>query len=252
MYVDESGDSGKINSPTKFYILSAIVVHEKDWITFLNDLVSFRRNLKKTKGLLMKEEIHCSEFISKRVKFKNNVSRTNRLDILKKCLDWLSSKPYLSVISVRVNKQNSTDPFLDAWTALLQRFENTLMHQNFPNSAFKTDSGIVISDDTDVIKLIKLSRKVRRINYIPNMGAIYQGGSRNLPMRFVIKDPIFRASSSSFILQMVDVVAYFVKQYYDPAKYVKQKGGRNWYSKLAPIINKKCTYHTGNFKIIRL
>lgn len=42
MYVDESGDPGKINSPTNDYILSAIVIHESAWQNLLNDLIAFR------------------------------------------------------------------------------------------------------------------------------------------------------------------------------------------------------------------
>lgn len=49
---------------------------------------------------------------------------------------------------------------------------------------------------------------------------------------------------------MVDVVAYFVKQYYDPSKTIKKKGGRGWYGKLAAIINPKATYSSRNFRIV--
>lgn len=252
MYVDESGDSGTTNSPTTHYILSAIVVHESKWAIYLRQLVGFRRHLKKTKGLLMKEEIHASAFISKRLKLKNKVSPSNRLDILRQALELLAKLPFLSVITIRVTKSKHADPFTIAWTALLQRFENTLLHQNFPDPAFKNDCGVIVSDDTDVKKLTGLTRKMRKINYIPNMGGMYVGGSRNMPITFVIKDPVFRASKHSFFLQMVDTVAYFAKQLFVPSKYVKKKGAKNWYGKLLPIINKKATYKSANFKIIDL
>lgn len=248
-YVDESGDVGLIGSPTKYYILSAIIIHESKWLDFLNDIIAFRKSLKVLKGLMMKEEIHAAEFISKRVKLKKSISPRNRLDILRLCLEWLASLNYINVITVRVDKSKNPDPFITAWTALLQRFENTLKHQNFPTPAFKHDAGIIVADDTDVKKLTGLLRKMRRFNTIPNMGTT---GSRNIPLKFVLKDPVCRASKSSYFLQMVDVVAYFAKQYYDPNKYIRKKSAKNWYGKLTPIINQRATYSKSNHKIIQL
>ena len=34
MYVDESGDSGLINSPSTHFVLSGLVIHESDWIAY--------------------------------------------------------------------------------------------------------------------------------------------------------------------------------------------------------------------------
>lgn len=86
MYVDESGDPGKINSPTNFYILSAVILHESYWLAFLNEAIEVRRELKKTKGLLMKEELHAADFVTKRIKLRSGVPRNERMDILKKCI----------------------------------------------------------------------------------------------------------------------------------------------------------------------
>src|SRR5579864_3825012 len=181
MYVDESGDTGTVNSPTKFYILSAIVVNECNWRQYLQDAVTFRRFIKTRFGLLMKEEIHASEYITKRIKLKNAIPRNRRLEILRYCIRFLRSRSYLSIFSVRIDKATNADPFNEAWTLLIQRFENTLNHQNFPNAAFKKDCGIIVCDNTDSKKLTALMRKMRKINFIPNMGALFTGGSRNMP-----------------------------------------------------------------------
>lgn len=39
LYVDESGDTGHVNSPTKHFVLSALVIHEDQWLNILDDLV---------------------------------------------------------------------------------------------------------------------------------------------------------------------------------------------------------------------
>ncbi|MBK9109977.1 MAG: DUF3800 domain-containing protein [Saprospiraceae bacterium] len=68
MYVDESGDCGTVNSPSKYFVLSALVIHEFAWQQFIEDLISFRRSLKANYNLKMSEEIHAGEFLSKRAK----------------------------------------------------------------------------------------------------------------------------------------------------------------------------------------
>ena len=179
MYVDESGDPGTNNSPTKYFILSAIIFHESYWFNILDDLIHFKRLLKAKYGLLMKEEIHASVFLSGRAVLKNNIKRNDRLDLLKKCIDWLSSRNDISIISVRVDKSKNADPFARACQLLIQRFENTLLHKNLPGP-FNNDNGMVFADNTNGGKLVRLIRQMRRYNPIPNMMQ-YGAGSRNIP-----------------------------------------------------------------------
>lgn len=68
----------------------------------------------------------------------------------------------------------------------------------------------------------------------------------------IIKDPIFRESASSYIVQFVDVVAYFAKQYFEPNKYIRQKAARNYYGVLEPVINQNVTYSVDDFKILQI
>jgi hypothetical protein len=132
---------------------------------------------------------------------------------------------------------------------LIQRFENTLLHKNFPGP-FNNDKGLVLADNTNGQKLIKLIRQMRRYNPIPNMAHL-GGGSRNIPLRAIIEDPNFRDSSHSLILQMVDVVAYFARQVFEPNKYVRTKGARTFYSRLKSVINQKVTNNSKHFKIVQ-
>lgn len=248
MYVDESGDPGTNNSPTKYFVLSAIIFHESYWLDILNDLIAFKRSLKNQYGLMIKEEIHASAFLTGRPKLKNTIKRHDRLDLLKKCLDWLSNRADVSIISVRIDKQRNIDPFERAWQLLIQRFENTLLNKNFPGP-FNNDKGLMFADNTNGQKLTTLVRKMRRYNPIPNMASI-GGGSRNISLRAIIEDPSFRDSGHSLLLQMVDVVAYFTRQVYEPNKFVRTKGARTFYGRLYKVINKHVTYSNKNYKII--
>ncbi|WP_236979319.1 DUF3800 domain-containing protein [Membranihabitans maritimus] len=232
MYVDESGDVGLNNSPTSYFILSAIVLHELRWKNTLSGLVDFRRMLRDTKGLKLREEIHANEFINKPGDLKR-IKRNDRLDILKKCIDWINSQQHLNVYSVVINKAGRTDDIFElAWNTLVMRFENTIRNNNFSGPQNPDDRGMILSDNTEGEKLRKLIRKMRHFNTIPNIQQFYAGGYRNIKLEYIIEDPIFRDSQHSFIHQMNDVIAYCVRQKYEPNNYMKKKGGHNFYKRL--------------------
>ncbi len=234
MYVDESGDIGTIpTSPTNFFVLSAIVLHELRWRDTLQDLVRFRQHLKVSKGLKIREEIHCYHLISKPGKL-TRIPKHDRLDIIKQSIDWLNSRMDISVFSVVIDKREKPDGhdfFEQAWSTLLMRFENTISKMNFPGPKNSMDMGVVLSDNTDGDKLRKLLRKMRHFNMVPSR----YGGSRNLKLQYIIEDPVFRDSQYSFMHQMNDVLAYCAKQMYDPNRYMKKKGGHNYYKRLTNV-----------------
>jgi len=234
MYVDESGDIGlPPSSPTRYFILSAIIFHESSWREMLSDLVVFRKRLSATKGLKMKDEIHCTNFINNPGPLVR-IKRNDRLDIIKQSIDWLNEQPNLSIFSVVVDKTTKAagfDVFEYAWDALLMRFENTLSHRNFRGSQNVEDTGIVISDNTDGGKLRTLIRRMRHYNPVPSIF----GGVRNLKLQYIIEDPVLKDSQFSYMHQMSDVVAYCAKQFYDPNSYMKKKGGNNYYKRLTNV-----------------
>lgn len=236
MYVDESGDTGLENSPTRYFVLSAIVIHELRWKQILTELVSFRQTLRQQKGLKLRDEIHCADFINKPGELIR-IKRNDRLDILKKCIDWLNHQNDLSIYSVIIDKSNRKDDIFElAWNTLLTRFENTIRCKNFPGPQNPDERGMVISDNTDGEKLRKLIRRMRHFNPIPNRRDMYLGDYRNMRLEYVIEDPIFRDSKNSLVHQMNDVVAYFCRQLVEPNAYVKKKSGANFYKRLSDVL----------------
>ena len=125
MYVDESGDTGLINSPTRYFALSGIVVHESRWRDFLNMLIALRKTLRSVYGLPVRGEIHAYEFIGRKV---YGLDRHVRLAILRNVLDELAKFDFVSITNVIVRKDGKPadyDVFHAAWGTLFQRFENT-------------------------------------------------------------------------------------------------------------------------------
>jgi Protein of unknown function (DUF3800) len=244
MYVDESGDIGVEKSPTNYFVLSALVIHELRWHDALEELINFRRHLRGTKGLKLREEIHASHFINKPGDLVKRIPMYDRVDILKQCANWINDKEYLSVFSVRVDKTktkyNSKEKvFEDAWTYLIQRFENTINHHNFNGPRNSDERGIIVADNTDAEKLKSIYRKMRRYNPIPNDSTYFSGGNRNIQLKMLIEDPVYKDSRDSYFIQLADVIAYLCFQKYQCNKRAKSKGLHNYYSRLDNVLIKK-------------
>jgi hypothetical protein len=136
MYADESGDSGLVGTPTRYFVLTGLVVHESSWHEMLDRLVAFRKRARAKFGLLLAEEMHAGRMLSRPGQsIADRISKNDRLTLIREQIDTLSRMDFVSIINVRVDKKGKPptyDPFLRAWEALIQRFENTLGYGNFP------------------------------------------------------------------------------------------------------------------------
>ena len=235
LFVDESGDTGHINSNTSHFCLSGLVVHELRWDAVLTAITEFRRGLRTQYDLKVREEIHASEFISKPGQLKR-IPKSIRLKILGKFLEFQASIQDISIINVVVVKSANPgrDIFEIAWETLITRFHNTMSHHNFPGPRNPDDRGLIITDQTDEPKLRRLTRKMRRFNHVPSM--INQGQSRSVPTITIVEDAVHRSSSHSAFVQLSDVNAYFLRQLFKPNRYIKTQGARHWFNKLGDAL----------------
>jgi hypothetical protein len=237
MYVDESGDSGIHGSPTRFFTLSGIVVHETRWHEALDRLLAFRRRVRSKFGLLLAEEIHAGTMLNKPGSMAHRIAKNDRLTIIRQHIDVIGRMNFLRVINIRVDKEGKPpdyDPFEHAWRAMIQRLENTLNYTNFPGCT-ANDLGAIFCDETDEPKLRKLSRKMRVYNPVANM---YGGGYRQLPLGRVAEDPTLRRSNHSYFIQAADSAAFALYQRYAPSAYIRRKGARNYFNRLDPVLCK--------------
>lgn len=251
IYVDESGDAGRNNSPTRYFVLSGLVIHEAKWRDTLNKLIDFRLRIRSKFGLLLKEEIHAGAMLSRPGNLVR-IKRNDRLAIIRHFLDEIATIPDLRIISVRVDKQGKPpgyDVFENAWRVLIQRFENTLVHQNFPGCQI-TDHGIIFCDETDAAKLRALYRKMRVFNPIPNDQS-HANGYRQMPLMKIVEDPSVRDSNHSYFIQAVDSVAWAFYQRYAPSSFVRRKGAKNYFTRLGPVLSKTAT-RRNSFGIVEL
>jgi len=239
-YVDESGDCGLANSPTRYFVLSGLVVHELRWSHYLDQLIEFRRDLKTRYGLKLRQEIHSSGFITRPGNELLMIKRNDRLAIIRMFADFLSKLPDSSLINVVVDKSvkaSGYDVFSQAWKALIQRFENTISHHNFPGPANADERGLIICDNTDDKKLITLLRQMRRYNPIPNQPQ-FGSGFRNLSLSYIVEDPVFRDSEHHYFIQAADLAAFLLYQRLSPNTYMRRHAGGNYFLRLNPILCK--------------
>ena len=243
MYVDESGDSGLVKSPSRYFVLSSLVVHESRWRELIERLITFRKTLRAVYGLPLRLEIHAAEFI--RHPPVSGMEKYVRLAILRNFLDELAKIDFISFTNVVVDKRFRSPPydvFINAWQYLFQRFENTMNYGNFPG-AYRSDYGVIITDNTDGMKLQKLVRKMAVYNPVPHTISIYGLGSgyRMLPIRKIIEDPNSRDSKFSYLIQSCDAVAYFLLQRFAPNNYIKKMGAQHYFDRLAPVVNTRAS-----------
>jgi Protein of unknown function (DUF3800) len=254
MYVDETGDSGLRGSPTTHFALSGLVVHETRWREFINFLIAFRKTLRSVYALPVRREIHSAEFLNGRIHAVGGavLGRHTKLAILRNTLDELAKINFISITNVVVSKAGKPldyDVFSAAWATLFQRFENTLIHGNFPGG-FRNDYGIIITDATAGKKLALMVRKMAVFNYIPNDGRLGQG-SRNIPIVRVIEDPHGKDSGETLPIQMCDVCAYFLMQRFRPNAYVRKQRAENYFDRLQPVLNHRAS-RSGALGIVNL
>jgi hypothetical protein len=236
MYVDESGDTGLVGSKTRYFALSGLVVHELRWALYLDALIQFRRQLKATYGLLMHDEFHSAHFLT-RPGSLIRIPRYQRLAMIRAFADTLAGLTDLNVVNVIVDKQSKSpgyDVFEMAWKALIQRFENTISHRNFPGPSNPDERGMIICDHTDK-RLVKLLRKMRRFNIVPSRFAPSLP-SRSLPLQYIVEDATFRDSATTYFIQAADLAAYLLYQFFAPNNYIKSKAGHRYFLRLLPVL----------------
>jgi len=235
MYVDESGDPGTANSPTRYFTLSGLVVNEVHWQSAMERIADFRQRMRSAFGLQLREEIHSAKFVTSPGPLVR-ISRHDRLAILRHFADELAKMPELSVINVVVDKQGKPaiyDVFERAWQALMQRFEITLLDNNFPSPIGKGECGMIFADGQPSAKLIAMYTKMRACNSAPDQPG---RDSRKIAMKKIIEDPCFRDSAHSLLIQAADLIAFLLYQHEQPNQYMRKSGGRGYFSRLAPIV----------------
>lgn len=238
MYGDESGDCGALpRSPSRYFVLVGLVVHELRWQTCFDQMVDFRRRMKANFGLKLREELHAAGMIFRPGPLVR-MRRNDRLAIIRAFTNELSGMSDFKVIPVVVDKNAKPagyDVFGAAWKSLLGRFDKVLEGGGLTGPADRDDRGMLLPDHADDAKLTALLRRARRCD--PAADQQHGGtGHQNARLVNIIEDPCFRDSRHSFFIQAVDLIAFLLYQQLCPSAYIRRKGAVHYFERLSGII----------------
>lgn len=247
MYVDESGDCGMPadGSPTRYFCLSGVVVHELRWRDTMDQLLRFRHWLRGQYRIYHDVELHAAEMINKPKKTAASLrmlKKYERLAVIRHFADEIAQLSDISLINVVVDKRgkvpNKDEVFRWAWYTMFQRFENTIRYQNFPGPKNVDDRGIIFPDDTDGTKLKRYLNTMRLNNQFKirqSQGAFVY---KNEPIKVIVEDPVMRNSRDSYLIQVADCAAFLLKQSIQPSSFMKRHGGNAYFKRLDPVLCK--------------
>lgn len=228
-----------VNSPTRYFVLSGLVIHELRWNEYLEQIIEFRKRMRDSFGLLLREEIHSARMLNRPGELVR-IKRNDRLSIVKYFINELAQMTDVSIINVVVDKAGKArnyDVLENAWRALVQRFSNTISNRNFHGPANPDERGMIVPDMSEVKKIRETIRRMRRYNPIRNQQR-HGAGYRNILVSNMVEDPYFKDSEKSYFIQAADVVAFALYQSIAPSSYVKKKSGQNFFQRLDRILCK--------------
>lgn len=203
-YFDESGDSGIVNSPTTWFVLSCVLVHDSKWMSTLDQLIAMRRSMRAQHGMSSTRELKSSDIrrgrgllqplqwsLARRMEFYENIMKYQRNTMT----DTIS-------FAVAINKQPAATKGYDArtvaWTFALQRVHNFCSKKGDERAMIFPDQG-----HSNFIR--KLLRAKRRFEQVP---ARFGGKALPVPTDRIVEDPNERGSHDSYFVQLADFNAY--------------------------------------------
>lgn len=230
VYVDESGDPGVVRSPTRYFVLAALVVHETRWRLAMERLRAFRVAARERYGLRLRDELHAARMINNPGPLVR-IARADRLAVLREFADTLARIPDLTLLHVVIDKQARTDdvPVFDAaWSALLRRIENGIATRRFRGPANPDDHAVLLPDATDGARLERLMDEHREFS------TVTPGGR---PLLRLVEQPLLRNSIDSLLIQAADLCAFLVYQALAPSAYGRRKSLQNYVYRLGELFD---------------
>jgi hypothetical protein len=212
-YVDESGDRGVGGSRT--YTLGCVLVRASQWADAFDGVIGFRRFLKSTLGVPVRAELKANHLLRNAGALQPLALSEHARYFIYRGLLRLQQQLQLSTFAIVINKSRlhaNVDPFVPAWTYLIQRLERLSTNNN-------GEEVLIVHDEGEVATIRTLARKARRAG---TAGSLF-GGYLNVPFTRLLDDPVSRDSKQSYFLQLADLNAYaaFRRVYPPPARAVK-------------------------------
>jgi hypothetical protein len=218
-YIDESGDLGGARSPTRHFILCAVVVRHEYWAGFNEALQSIRSRLHERHGLRLDAEIHTSQFLGGS-ELHLGMEIKERFQCMHHVLVSVASLPGVRFARICVEKTMAHDIMDRAWFRLLSEINQ-------------------VSDGETTCQargLILLCDHHNTLPYRPpasSLDAIANAGP-------LLELPLGRDSKDSHALQLADILVYLTRQSITPNAYFSKSRGRRLLRMTEALFGKPC------------
>jgi hypothetical protein len=272
VYVDESYDDD-------LFCLSAMILKATEWREAFKSVKDHRAQLKERYAIPLRKEIHARELVGGRGRLgPNDISKWERSRIFRGLLQLVTTLPSARLFNIVLQTHGEADPQLKAWDRLLNRVDRTLkaredkertvrrkIHEvvakHAPDLADSAElrlefqgRALFVADEGRNVEITRIMRKMNVHNPIPSaFGKWPDGGAvRNTPTERIIEDPVFRPSESSYLLQLVDCVAFaLLKKETAPTPNIKKYGIHKMFDEVLPNICVKVASKTDPLGIVR-
>lgn len=201
-YFDESGDTGMTDSPTGTFVLSCVLLHDRDWLSALDQTIAFRRYLRDNFHIAPRSELKASWLVHNKGDIRaSGLSYPGRLAAYRAVMRFQRKIGVFKVFSVLIDKSKIAKRPADvreiAWRYAVQRLER------FGTSS--KDNLHVLPDEGHGEFIRKKIRLMRRFNQVPSAfgGAALERNAEN-----IVEDSSDRRSHESYFIQLADLNAY--------------------------------------------
>lgn len=204
MYVDGSGQTKikRSSNENGFYVLSGIIVHERNWKEIENSLQSLKRELFPQHNP-DDWELHAFQIWKNREFFKE-INLPKKKEIFSKVFQLISDSD-ITIINSVINKDELKEQYITpktmeySWTFLIERYEHFLL-----DKPSETNNGLVFIDSSTKTP----ENEIKNLMY-----KLVRRGSMWQDVEHVIEDPIFLKSDRRNMIQLADMVAYCITRH---------------------------------------
>jgi len=190
------------NSPTGVFALSGILIHDKHWLSALDQTVAFRRYLKDNFNISPRAELKASWLVHNKGDIrKAGLSYPARMAAYMAAMRFQRKIGVFRVFTVLIKKnaiaKRPADVREICWRYAIQRLERF--------GTAEKDNIHIVPDEGHGDFIKKKIREMRRFHFVPSA---FNSDTLERKAENIVEDPSNRSSRESYFVQLADLNAY--------------------------------------------
>ena len=196
--------------------MTALIVEDDDWSSTLEQIISFRRFLRKHFGIRMRDELKAGYLIHGTGPFRG-IGEHIRNRIFGRALRLQHSMGTIQTWAIVVDKEKWEDQDRGDSEAMRTRAWQYMVNRIERFTSVTKDTCLIFPDEGHPDFVQKTFRQMRRFSFVPS--ALEAGTSLSRPATYILEDPNFRKSHESYFVQLADLNAYAAHRHMFPRDY---------------------------------